>query len=599
MNLSPLQCVAMLAAFAVSGASADDASWMEDHKERLKNLPLQELSVPASHDAGMYKHDSDLFEIGLEDLHIEIVAFGGSLLDVGPITGILLGEEFLPLLDTVMEIVNPFDEYCIEVADVDVYCFGTGIAGAVANWVDQYYEFARGAPGELSITQNLSIYGQLSSGVRMFDLRPKALNDTIYLHHSQGNVDIGDSVDWSYDLEFYVPCVERWLLPGCRLGTGRWYDFGTFAFRAGGKVMSFSATGPSLDEVLDDVARYLQEGHKELVVLDFSHYWKGFNGSHFGATDYDQFVALVEQFLGPWMLTSDMVPGGDLAAMTMQELLGQQGRVIVNVETNDSYAFADPAAGFWDAGDSLFNSAGSASEKDDLTETMNEQRSNWEGAGGDRFELWWTLTCQPGSIDCSVRDLASEINPELQGFVDSLTMPNANGNYLNEIWVDFSEETAATAIAIAMNPQPIPIAVSPVSGNGPVNMAMPVDLTVAIYSDMDSGFDAAQLDMSTVMLGRGQARSLEEGVMDMNGDGVADRLSTFSANDAAIACGDSSVKLTGQTFDGQNVAGSGKITTVGCPAPESLSGGGAYAAWWLLILLTVVGLRSAKSSESS
>jgi len=43
-------------------------------------------------------------------------------------------------------------------------------------------------PGDLSITQNLNLYGQLASGVRRFDLRPKELGGHLYIHHSQAGI---------------------------------------------------------------------------------------------------------------------------------------------------------------------------------------------------------------------------------------------------------------------------------------------------------------------------------------------------------------------------------------------------------------------------
>ena len=188
MNLSPLQSIAVLAAFAFSGASADDASWMEDHKERLKNLPLQELSVPASHDAGMYMHDVDLFEIGIEDFHAGLKAswavswLPGLDFEIGLPTDVIEGEPFVELFDDLMSVVGAFDEICIPIPLIDDPCFETGLYDLVWGWVGEYYEIAMGKPGDLSITQNHDLYGQLNSGVRMFDLRPKSQRGQLYLH---------------------------------------------------------------------------------------------------------------------------------------------------------------------------------------------------------------------------------------------------------------------------------------------------------------------------------------------------------------------------------------------------------------------------------
>ena len=74
-------------------------------------------------------------------------------------------------------------------------------------------------PQSLARTQNLSIYNQLAQGVRYFDLRPrwKASANRIVIFH--GPID-----------------------------------------------------GPDLSTVLDDVHRFMNQGHRELVILKFSHY---------------------------------------------------------------------------------------------------------------------------------------------------------------------------------------------------------------------------------------------------------------------------------------------------------------------------------------
>jgi hypothetical protein len=41
---------------------------------------------------------------------------------------------------------------------------------------------------KFALTQDLSLYSQLSLGIRYFDLRPKLQNGNWYLHHSQDNL---------------------------------------------------------------------------------------------------------------------------------------------------------------------------------------------------------------------------------------------------------------------------------------------------------------------------------------------------------------------------------------------------------------------------
>ena len=598
MNSSFIKSALLLGSFAFAPAMADDASWMQDNEQRLRNLPLESLSVPASHDAGMYMHHLGLIEIGLEDLHAGVYAdWSVSWLpdfevEIDPPDGVIEGEPFLALFDDLMSAVDAFDEICIPIPIIDDPCFDTGLYDLVWGWVGEYYELATGKPGELSITQNLDIYGQLSNGVRMFDLRPKSQGGALFIHHSQARMEgIGDNVDYELRLEFTVPCIDRpYPFTGCITGTGRAYDIGTIVFEAGGFVRSLSVTGPSMPEILGDVADFMQEGHRELVVLEFTHYWKGFNGSEFDAADYVVFVDLIDQYLAPWLLTSDMVAEDALASSTMGELIGSQGRVIVLVETNDTYAVADPSIGLWPAGDSLFDSPGGYSNSDDLDTMRDDQRQNWLDASGDRFELWWTLTCQPGSIDCSVRDNADAANPHLQDFVGSLVVPNDWGNYINEIWVDFAEETAALDIALAMNPWPVELLINPGRPPQTINpAAVQSNVRVAILSDAVTNFDALQIDPTTVKLGRGGAAPLDDKAFDLNADGIADRFMIFNVNDAAIVCGDDSVSLTGKTFGKQNFIGTGNLKTTACNFSRFSSGGGGVGWLMLALLLMAVG----------
>jgi hypothetical protein len=80
-------------------------------------------------------------------------------------------------------------------------------------------------------------------------------------------------------------------------------------------------------------------------------------------------------------------------------------------------------------------------------------------------------------------------------------------------------------------------------------------------------FDVDDVDVSTLAFGPGGAgtahpRGHRE---DVNGDGVTDLKLHFRTTESGIACGDNSVMLIGETYDGTAFEGSDEIATVGCP----------------------------------
>jgi hypothetical protein len=126
----------------------------------------------------------------------------------------------------------------------------------------------------LGKTQDLDIYSQLVDGVRYFDLRPQYEDDDdeFYIHHGEGVLNV---------------------------------------------------VGPKLTDVLDDIARFMLEGHRELAVLKFSHY------EHFDQSIFDDMCVLIVQKLGAWFYTG-WTPGGKrLADTTLNEYLGARGTALV------------------------------------------------------------------------------------------------------------------------------------------------------------------------------------------------------------------------------------------------------------------------------
>jgi hypothetical protein len=81
-------------------------------------------------------------------------------------------------------------------------------------------------------------------------------------------------------------------------------------------------------------------------------------------------------------------------------------------------------------------------------------------------------------------------------------------------------------------------------------------------------FDALRVDPQSVRLGAGGASPDKYRVRDSNHDGVADLLVRFRTPEVGIACGDTSLEIVGQTYDGVDIVGEGDLKTVGCKKPK-------------------------------
>ena len=125
-------------------------------------------------------------------------------------------------------------------------------------------------------TQDLNFYGQLLAGVRWFDVRPLLIGSTFYIHHS-------------------------------------------------------IVLGPPLSQVLSNVAQFMQQGRRELVVLKFSHYAAVVHAipQTFDQDDLNSLCSTITQALSPWLFTGTIPPGQRLAQMALSQLIGPQGTVLV------------------------------------------------------------------------------------------------------------------------------------------------------------------------------------------------------------------------------------------------------------------------------
>jgi hypothetical protein len=126
---------------------------------------------------------------------------------------------------------------------------------------------------------------------------------------------------------------------------------------------------------------------------------------------------------------------------------------------------------------------------------------------------------------------------------------------------------AATCDIGAVEFQPTPLnVVLDFQPNDPKNTVNPSkdNSQVAILSS--TSFDARAIDPDTMGFGPNQILDIDgKGrFKDVNGDGLQDLILRFSVAESGIQCGDSSVSISGETFNGQAIQASDFIKTVGC-----------------------------------
>jgi uncharacterized repeat protein (TIGR03803 family) len=110
----------------------------------------------------------------------------------------------------------------------------------------------------------------------------------------------------------------------------------------------------------------------------------------------------------------------------------------------------------------------------------------------------------------------------------------------------------------------VTIDIKPGSDSNPINPGSKGKIPVAILGT--ETFDVATVNAALVRFGvhGAQAAPAMFAVEDVNDDGRPDLLLHFNTQETGIQCGDTSVPLTGVTFDGRAIQGSDRIQTVGC-----------------------------------
>ena len=252
----------------------------------------------------------------------------------------------------------------------------------------------------LAQTQDLTIHQQLSQGIRWFDLRPQWYKDKLFIHHGP-------------------------------------------------------IAGPALDEVLADVRRFMAAGHRELVILKFSHY-EGFDGDAF-----DRLVKQIKTSLGPWLFNS-LPRGKRLADVTLAEYVGKTGAVVAVCDGR--YPLDRRSKGIWiyrdwdsphpEEGDlRVFDQyadtvayATMKADQFDKFDRYNARCKHGRDVPCDLFLLSWTLT--PAT---NVRGYALEANRNLAAAMNDLKVPNRRGCVVNLVYTDYIDIARTADVAVRWN----------------------------------------------------------------------------------------------------------------------------------------------------
>ena len=263
----------------------------------------------------------------------------------------------------------------------------------------------------LGKTQQLSFYGQLTAGVRYFDLRIK--------------------------------------------GNGRSSPF---------VIYHGPTTGPFLSTVLQDIQRYVEEpkghkepeGRKELIILTLYFPQRT-------PAEYELLVTQISNALGSWLVKSKP-PGKRLADMTLNEYVAKRPAILIAVYGD--YAVNAKHPGFWVY--RRWDSAALAAAEGDLRvfdvysdrvsfekmkdhqfdqfEKYNGKMKHDQSLPCDLFLLSWTLTPATG-----VWFAAQFANRRLGEYILKTPPRNRYGQMINLLFVDYVEYARVADVALFRN----------------------------------------------------------------------------------------------------------------------------------------------------
>jgi len=198
--------------------------------------------------------------------------------------------------------------------------------------------------------------------------------------------------------------------------------------------------GGNFDTMMSDLAFFLQNTSRELVILKISHFCV------FNDTQHQQLIALIKGKLGNSLFIDKVT---SLLTTKFGQYVGNGSRALVLYD--DDYINTHPVAGFQRYSDSLLYD--SYSETIDYAKMMPDQLQKMKdhsGTSGKLFLLSWTLTYDFwGSLNKkpSLQAIASEANRNLGNFLAD----NAGSYKINILYVDFLADARVTDCAITLN----------------------------------------------------------------------------------------------------------------------------------------------------
>lgn len=190
-----------------------------------------------------------------------------------------------------------------------------------------------------------------------------------------------------------------------------------------------------------------------------------------------------------------------------------------------------------------------------------------EWSGGDPS---WQISITLGDVDLwAATAIATYGTPNTGAFEWTIPLQDSYGPTCGRRYLFYIEETGRSQWAYGPVftiecEQSVEIDVHPDSVENSINPRSRGVMPVALLTTSD--FDAADVDLSSILFGPSGTEAAPDHLAfeDVDNDGDLDLSLKFRTQDTGVACGDSSLTLTGTTLGGRAIQGLDVIRTVGC-----------------------------------